>query len=65
METFNEIFLSHGFKIKKKFYGYSSYYNKDLKAWAYVDSIAKTIELNDINLKFSITDLISALSKLS
>lgn len=62
--TFNEIFIAHGFQAKKKFYGYTSYYNKDKDVWGQIDLIARTIELNDKQLKYSVTELINEINKL-
>jgi hypothetical protein len=62
--TFDRVFYNYGFKIKRRAYDVTSYYNKEKDMWGQLDERLRTVEVNDIQLNFSITELDEELKKI-
>lgn len=62
--TFDRVFYHNGFKIKRRAFDVTSYYNKEKDMWGQLDERLRTVEVNDTQLNFSITELDEELKKI-
>lgn len=62
--TFDRVFYDNGFKIKRRAYDVTSYYNKEKDMWGQLDERLRTLEVNDVHMNYSITELDEELKKI-
>lgn len=61
--TWDRVFDDFGFKIKRRAYDVTSYYNKEKDVWAQVDERLLTLEVGEVHLNYSVRELITELTK--
>jgi hypothetical protein len=61
--TWDNVFYDYGFTIKRRAYNVSLYHHKVKDVWAQVDEKLLTLEVGDLQMRYSVRDLINYLNE--